>query len=198
MPRRARQLLDRLDRQGLDSPSTAASTARLDREPRRSARQGARALDSGDDSRQGSSPAAPLTPSVRTALRLRSGVAFNVYRNRLLRVCPQPRNREAPSVGIIVPAIQPIIVYSLLDTMRAGVVAPQPPITPVELSGGKPVSPFIPPKSPRPPPKSPFTPPKEHQPSRRALRSSLLALGALDRPPLSGLPLSAVCAAPPP
>ena len=35
LPRRARQLLDRLDRQGLDSPSTAASTARLDREPRR-------------------------------------------------------------------------------------------------------------------------------------------------------------------
>ena len=96
-------------------------------------------------------------------------------------------------MGIIVPAMQPIIVYSLLDTMRAGVVAPQPPITPVELFGGKPVSPFIPPKSPRPPPKSPFTPPKEHQPSRRALRSSLLALGALDRPPLSGLPLSYPC-----
>ena len=119
----------------------------------------------------------------------------HVYRNRLLRVCPQPRNREAiGAVGIIVPAaMQPIIVYSLLDTMRAGVVAPQPPITPVELFGGKPVSPFIPPKSPRPPPKSPFTPPKEHQPSRRALRSSLLALGALDRPPLSGLPLSYPC-----
>ena len=32
LPRRVRQLLDRLDRQGLDSPSTAASTARLDRE----------------------------------------------------------------------------------------------------------------------------------------------------------------------
>ena len=119
----------------------------------------------------------------------------HVYRNRLLRRLPTTTQSRSNRSGghVIVPAIQPIIVYSLLDTMRAGVVAPQPPITPVELFGGKPVSPFIPPKSPRPPPKSPFTPPKEHQPSRRALRSSLLALGALDRPPLSGLPLSYPC-----
>ena len=36
-----------------------------------------RGSTAGRHSRQGSSPAAPLTPSVRTALRLRSGVVFN-------------------------------------------------------------------------------------------------------------------------